>query len=208
MEEAPSPKAKAGKKKGPSEDDVGPPKSKKAKKQEEEPQDEAPPKSKSSKKKKEPVEKTAASKTKEPKTQEPPEEEAEAPKPKKTKKGKDANGASGEKSPRLKNGLSASEPKPNSTDTPGEDSSSETEKVSVCLSLPAALPVALREFILSSMWVLGMGLARLGDKYFTCCSHVRPRPPSRQCLLGCFIEFREAVLPLPSQVGVTYAEQG
>lgn len=128
MEEAPSPKAKAGKKKGPSEDDVGPPKSKKAKKQEEEPQDDAPPKSKSSKKKKEPVEKTAASKTKEPKTQEPPEEEAEAPKPKKTKKGKDANGAPGEKSPRLKNGLSASEPKPNSTDTPGEDSSSETEK--------------------------------------------------------------------------------
>ncbi|GAB1295177.1 Nucleolar RNA helicase 2 [Apodemus speciosus] len=133
MEEAPSPKAKAVKKKGPSEDDVGPPKSKKAKKQEEEPQDDAPPKSKSSKKKKEPVEKTAASKTKETKTEEPSEEEAEAPKPKKTKKGKDANGDPGEKSPRLKNGLSHSEPKPNSTDTPGEDSSSETEKwVSLC----------------------------------------------------------------------------
>lgn len=128
MEEAPSPKAKAVKKKGPSEDDVGPPKSKKAKKQEEEPQDDAPPKSKSSKKKKEPVEKTAASKTKETKTEEPSEEEAEAPKPKKTKKGKEANGDPGEKSPRLKNGLSHSEPKPNSTDTPGEDSSSETEK--------------------------------------------------------------------------------
>ena len=64
----------------------------------------------------------------------PSEEEVDIPKPKKMKKGKEASGDAGEKSPRLKDGLSQpSEPKSNSSDAPGEESSSETEKVSVCL---------------------------------------------------------------------------
>lgn len=129
MEEAASSKAKKTiNKKEPSEDDVDSPKSKKAKKQEEEPQDDTASKSKTSKKKKEPVEKKAASKTKEIITEESSVEEADIPKPKKMKKGKEANGDAGEKSPRLKNGLSHSEPKSNSSEAPGEESSSETEK--------------------------------------------------------------------------------
>lgn len=129
MEEAVSSKAKKTNKKGPSEDDVDPPKSRKAKKQEEEPQDDTASTSKTPKKKKEPLEKQAASETKEIITEEPPEEEADMPKPKKMKKGKEANGDAGEKSPRMKNGLSQpSEPKSNSSDVPGEEGSSETEK--------------------------------------------------------------------------------
>lgn len=129
MEEAVSSKAKKTNKKGPSEDDVDPPKSRKAKKQEEEPQDDTASTSKTSKKKKEPLEKQADSETKEIITEEPSEEEADMPKPKKMKKGKEANGDAGEKSPKLKNGLSQpSEPKSNSSDAPGEESSSETEK--------------------------------------------------------------------------------
>lgn len=128
VEEAASSKAKAVKKKGPSEDDVGPPKSKKAKKQEEEPQDDPASKSKTSKKKKEPLEKKAPSaKTKEVKAEEPSEEEADAPKPKKTKKGKEANGDVGEKSPGLKNGLSHPKPDSNAADAPGEESETEKE---------------------------------------------------------------------------------
>nr|BAB26817.2 unnamed protein product [Mus musculus] len=106
MEEAVSSKAKKTNKKGPSEDDVDPPKSRKAKKQEEEPQDDTASTSKTSKKKKEPLEKQADSETKEIITEEPSEEEADMPKPKKMKKGKEANGDAGEKSPKLKNGLS------------------------------------------------------------------------------------------------------
>lgn len=126
-EETVSSKAKAVKKKGPSEDDVDPPKSKKAKKQEEAPQDETASKSKTSKKKKEPLEKKATSaKTKEVSLEEPSEEDADVPKPKKMKKGKEANGDIREKSPKLKNGFSPSES--NSSEATGEESSSETEK--------------------------------------------------------------------------------
>ncbi|XP_051009100.1 nucleolar RNA helicase 2 [Acomys russatus] len=129
MEEAVSSKAKAVKKKEPSEDDVDPPKSKKAKKPEEAPQDGVASKAKTSKKKREPLEKKAASaNTKESKSEEPSEEEADSPKPKKTKKGKEANGDAGEKSPKLKNGFSHSESNANSSEALGEESSSETEK--------------------------------------------------------------------------------
>lgn len=122
-EETVSSKAKSVKKKGPAEDDVDPPKPKKTKKQEEAPQDDTASKSKTSKKKKEPLDKKSA-KTKEIKTEEPSEEDADVPKPKKMKKGKEANGDIGEKSPSLKNGFSH----PESSDAPGEDVSSETEK--------------------------------------------------------------------------------
>ncbi|KAM7323745.1 hypothetical protein ACRRTK_017851 [Alexandromys fortis] len=123
-EEAVSSKAKSVKKKGPAEDDVDPPKPKKTKKQEEAPQDDTASKSKTSKKKKEPLDKKSASaKTKEIKAEELSEEDADVPKPKKMKKGKEANGDIGEKSPNLKNGFSHAE----SSDATGEDSS-ETEK--------------------------------------------------------------------------------
>lgn len=80
------------------------------------------------KKKKEPLEKKAPSaKTKEMKAEEPSEEEADAPKPKKTKKGKEANGDVGEKSPGLKNGLSHPKPDSSSTQAPGEESETEKE---------------------------------------------------------------------------------
>ncbi|XP_021507131.1 nucleolar RNA helicase 2 [Meriones unguiculatus] len=129
MEEAVSSKAKTVKKKGLSEDDVEPPKSKKAKKQEEAQEDHTDSKSKTPKKKKESLEKKAASaKTKKTKVEEPSEEDADIPKPKKMKKGKEANGDSAEKSPKLKNGFSHSESNSNSSEAPGEESSSETEK--------------------------------------------------------------------------------
>lgn len=132
MEESVSSKAKAVKKKEPSEDDVDPPKSKKAKKQEEEPQDDTVSKTKTSKKKKEPLEKKAASaKTKEIKAEEPSEEDADSPKPKKMKKGKEANGDAEEKSPKLKNGFSHSQSTSSSSGAPGEDSSETEEEMPV-----------------------------------------------------------------------------
>ncbi|MEJ1286118.1 hypothetical protein NN561_017122 [Cricetulus griseus] len=129
MEETASSKAKAVKKKGPSEDDMEPPKSKKTKKQEGVPQDDSASKSKTSKKKKEPLEKKVApAKTKEVKTEEPSEEDADVPKPKKMKKGKEANEDIGEKSPKLKNGFSHSESNSTSNEAIGEENSSEAEK--------------------------------------------------------------------------------
>ncbi|XP_008830862.1 nucleolar RNA helicase 2 [Nannospalax galili] len=131
VEETVPPKAKTGRKKaGPSEDDMNSPKSKKTRKQEEPAQDDmAAPQTKPAKKKKEPAEKKAVSaKTKEIETQEPSEEDTDAPKPKKMKKGKDSNGDIGEKSPKLKNGLSHSELDSGANGVTGGESSSETEQ--------------------------------------------------------------------------------
>uniref|UniRef100_A0A8D2CLS4 Nucleolar RNA helicase 2 n=1 Tax=Sciurus vulgaris TaxID=55149 RepID=A0A8D2CLS4_SCIVU len=132
-EETISSKTKNVKKKaGPSEADTNSPKSKKAKKQEEPTQDDIiSPKTKSARKKKEPLEKKVVSpKTKKSiKNEEPSEEDVEAPKPKKMKKEKEVNGDIGEKSPKLKNGFSHSEPDSNSNEAASsEESNSEIEQ--------------------------------------------------------------------------------
>uniref|UniRef100_A0A8C5Z7D2 RNA helicase n=1 Tax=Marmota marmota marmota TaxID=9994 RepID=A0A8C5Z7D2_MARMA len=125
-EETLTPKTKKVKNKpGPSEADTNSPKSKKAKKQEEPTQDDIiSPKTKSAKKKKEkePLEKEVVSpKTKKViKNEEPSEEDVDAPKPKKMKKEKEVNGDIGEKSPKLKNGFSHSEPDSNEAEIPVE----------------------------------------------------------------------------------------
>ncbi|XP_005326022.1 nucleolar RNA helicase 2 [Ictidomys tridecemlineatus] len=131
-EETLTPKTKKVKNKpGPSEADTNSPKSKKAKKQEEPTQDDIiSPKTKSAKKKKEkePLEKEVVSpKTKKViKNEEPSEEDVDAPKPKKMKKEKEVNGDIGEKSPKLKNGFSHSEP--DSNEAASEESNSEIEQ--------------------------------------------------------------------------------
>uniref|UniRef100_A0A8D2H3Q6 Nucleolar RNA helicase 2 n=1 Tax=Urocitellus parryii TaxID=9999 RepID=A0A8D2H3Q6_UROPR len=131
-EETLTPKTKKVKNKsGPSEADTNSPKSKKAKKQEEPTQDDIiSPKTKSAKKKKEkePLEKEVVSpKTKKViKNDEPSEEDVDAPKPKKMKKEKEVNGDIGEKSPKLKNGFSHSEP--DSNEAASEESNSEIEQ--------------------------------------------------------------------------------
>ncbi|XP_046275585.1 nucleolar RNA helicase 2 [Marmota monax] len=131
-EETLTPKTKKVKNKpGPSEADTNSPKSKKAKKQEEPTQDAIiSPKTKSAKKKKEkePLEKEVVSpKTKKViKNEEPSEEDVDAPKPKKMKKEKEVNGDIGEKSPKLKNGFSHSEP--DSNEAASEESNSEIEQ--------------------------------------------------------------------------------
>ncbi|MBZ3885928.1 Nucleolar RNA helicase 2 [Sciurus carolinensis] len=131
-EETISSKTKNVKKKaGPSEADTNSPKSKKAKKQEEPTQDDIiSPKTKSARKKKEPLEKKVVSpKTKKSiKNEEPSEEDVDAPKPKKMKKEKEVNGDIGEKSPKLKNGFSHSEPDSNSNEAASEESNSEIEQ--------------------------------------------------------------------------------
>ncbi|XP_020017528.1 nucleolar RNA helicase 2 [Castor canadensis] len=131
-EESISSKAKTVKKKaGSSEVDVSSPKSKRAKKQEEPPQDDLiSSKTRSAKKKKEPLEKKAVTpKTpKVPKSEEPSEEDISTPKPKKMKKEKEDNGEIGEKSLKLKNGFSHSEPDINSNEAASEESNSETEQ--------------------------------------------------------------------------------
>uniref|UniRef100_I3MHL3 Nucleolar RNA helicase 2 n=2 Tax=cellular organisms TaxID=131567 RepID=I3MHL3_ICTTR len=132
-EETLTPKTKKVKNKpGPSEADTNSPKSKKAKKQEEPTQDDIiSPKTKSAKKKKEkePLEKEVVSpKTKKViKNEEPSEEDVDAPKPKKMKKEKEVNGDIGEKSPKLKNGFSHSEP--DSNEAASEESNSEIEQL-------------------------------------------------------------------------------
>uniref|UniRef100_H0VTG6 Nucleolar RNA helicase 2 n=1 Tax=Cavia porcellus TaxID=10141 RepID=H0VTG6_CAVPO len=130
-EETVSSKAKSVKNKaGPSEVDTNPSKSKKTKKSEEPPQDEViVPKTKNTKKQKEPIEEkiTSPKIKKAVKSEEPSEEDIDAPKPKKMKKEKEVNGEIGEKSPRLKNGLS--HPKANSNDAASEESNSEIEQV-------------------------------------------------------------------------------
>ena len=63
------------------------------------------------------------------KSEEPSEEEISAPKPKKMKKEKEMNGEIGEKSPKLKNGFSHSGLVSNTSETLGEESSSELEQV-------------------------------------------------------------------------------
>lgn len=129
-EETVSSKAKSVKNKaGPSEVDTNPSKSKKTKKSEEPPQDEViVPKTKNTKKQKEPIEEkiTSPKIKKAVKSEEPSEEDIDAPKPKKMKKEKEVNGEIGEKSPRLKNGLS--HPKANSNDAASEESNSEIEQ--------------------------------------------------------------------------------
>lgn len=131
-EEIISPKTKKVKNKaGSSEADTNSSKSKKAKKQEELPQDDIiSSKTKSAKKKKETLEKTVVSpKTKKViKNEEPSEEDVDAPKPKKMKKEKAVNGDIGEKSPKLKNGFSHSEPDSLSNEGASEESSSEIEQ--------------------------------------------------------------------------------
>lgn len=131
-EEVVSPKAKKVKKKAePSEVDMISPKSKKAKKKEEPSQDDIiSPETKRVKKTKEPTEKkVTASKTKKAiKNDEPSEEELSAPKPKKMKKEKEMNGELGEKSPKLKNGISHSGPDSNSKEAASEESNSELEQ--------------------------------------------------------------------------------
>nr|XP_019587338.1 PREDICTED: nucleolar RNA helicase 2 [Rhinolophus sinicus] len=132
IEEVVSPKAKKVKKKAePSEVDMISPKSKKAKKKEEPSQDDIiSPEPKRVKKPKEPTEKKViASKTKKAiKNDEPSEEELSAPKPKKMKKEKEMNGELGEKSPKLKNGISHSGPDSNSKEAASEESNSELEQ--------------------------------------------------------------------------------
>lgn len=127
-----SPKAKKVKKKTElSEVDMISPKSKKAKKKEEPSQDDIiSPETKRVKKPKEPTEKKViASKTKKAiKNDEPSEEELSAPKPKKMKKEKEMNGELGEKSPKLKNGISHSGPDSNSKEAASEESNSELEQ--------------------------------------------------------------------------------
>lgn len=131
-EEVVSPKAKKVKKKTElSEVDMISPKSKKAKKKEEPSQDDIiSPETKRVKKPKEPTEKKViASKTKKAiKNDEPSEEELSAPKPKKMKKEKEMNGELGEKSPKLKNGISHSGPDSNSKEAASEESNSELEQ--------------------------------------------------------------------------------
>lgn len=131
-EEVVSPKAKKVKKKTElSEVDMISPKSKKAKKKEEPSQDDIiSPETKRVKKPKEPTEKKViASKTKKAiKNDEPSEEELSAPKPKKMKKVKEMNGELGEKSPKLKNGISHSGPDSNSKEAASEESNSELEQ--------------------------------------------------------------------------------
>lgn len=132
IEEVVSPKAKKVKKKAePSEVDMISPKSKKAKKKEEPSQDDIiSPEPKRVKKPKEPTEKKViASKTKKAiKNDEPSEEELSAPKPKKMKKEKEMNGELGEKSPKLKNGISHSGPDSNAKEAASEESNSELEQ--------------------------------------------------------------------------------
>jgi ATP-dependent RNA helicase DDX21 len=116
---------------------VSSPKSKRAKKQEEPPQDDLiSSKTRSAKKKKEPLEKKAVTpKTpKVPKSEEPSEEDISTPKPKKMKKEKEDNGEIGEKSLKLKNGFSHSEPDINSNEDASEESNSETEQVKLCFN--------------------------------------------------------------------------
>lgn len=130
-EEIISPKTKKVKNKaGPSEADTNSPKSKKAKKQEELTQDDiVSSKTKSTKKKKETVEKTVvSSKTKKVIKNEEPSEDVDAPKSKKMKKEKEVNGDIGEKSPKLKNGFSHSEPDSLSNEGASEESNSEIEQ--------------------------------------------------------------------------------
>lgn len=130
-EEVVSPKAKKVKKKAePSEVDMISPKSKKAKKKEEPQDDIISPETKRVKKPKEPTEKKViASKTKKAiKNDEPSEEELPAPKPKKMKKEKEMNGELGEKSPKLKNGVSYSGPDSNAKEAASEESNSELEQ--------------------------------------------------------------------------------
>lgn len=131
-EEVVSPKAKKVKKKTElSEVDMISPKSKKAKKKEEPSQDDIiSPETKRVKKPKEPTEKKViASKIKKAiKNDEPSEEELSAPKPKKMKKEKEMNGELGEKSPKLKNGISHSGPDSNSKEAASEESNSELEQ--------------------------------------------------------------------------------
>lgn len=130
-EEVVSPKAKKVKKKAePSEVDMISPKSKKAKKKEEPQDDIISPETKRVKKPKEPTEKKViASKTKKAiKNDEPSEEELSAPKPKKMKKEKEMNGELGEKSPKLKNGVSYSGPDSNAKEAASEESNSELEQ--------------------------------------------------------------------------------
>ncbi|KAF6317071.1 DExD-box helicase 21 [Rhinolophus ferrumequinum] len=131
-EEVVSPKAKKVKKKAEtSEVDMISPKSKKAKKKEEPSQDDIiSSETKRVKKPKEPTEKkVVASKTKKAiKNDEPSEEEISAPKPKKMKKEKEMNGEIGEKSPKLKNGISHSGPDSNSKEATSEESNSELEQ--------------------------------------------------------------------------------
>ncbi|KAM4852227.1 nucleolar RNA helicase 2 [Thomomys bottae] len=129
QEEIVTPKTKK-KKVASSEVDMSSPKSKKAKKQEEPSQDDSIcSKTQSTKKKKELVDKKVVS----PKTNkvQKNEEDSEAPKPKKMKKEKEVNGEIGEKSPKLKNGFSHSEPDSHSSDAASEESSETEQEVPV-----------------------------------------------------------------------------
>ncbi|XP_006835901.1 PREDICTED: nucleolar RNA helicase 2 [Chrysochloris asiatica] len=127
-----SPKLKKMRKKAePSDVELDSPKSKKVKKKEEQSHDGITPlKTKSAKKKTEPVENQVISPKvkKTVKNEEPPEEEMDAPKPKKIKKEKAMNGEIGEKTPKLKNGLSHSGPASNAKEATSEESNSELEQ--------------------------------------------------------------------------------
>ncbi|XP_012872512.1 PREDICTED: nucleolar RNA helicase 2 [Dipodomys ordii] len=129
QEEAVSPKTKK-KKTRSSEVDMSSPKSKKAKKQEESCQDDSiSSKTQNAKKKKELIDKKVVS----PKTKKVQKSEvaSEAPKPKKMKKEKEVNGEIGEKSPKLKNGLSHSEPDSHSSEAASEENSETEQEIPV-----------------------------------------------------------------------------
>ncbi|XP_042552270.1 nucleolar RNA helicase 2 [Dipodomys spectabilis] len=129
QEEAVSPKTKK-KKTRSSEVDMSSPKSKKAKKQEESSQDDSiSSKTQNAKKKKELIDKKVVS----PKTKKVQKSEvaSEAPKPKKMKKEKEVNGEIGEKSPKLKNGLSHSEPDSHSSEAASEENSETEQEIPV-----------------------------------------------------------------------------